>query len=147
LGEAEKIVRFKGTFVLFLVLLGLGGYIYFSEYRGREERQKQEETKKRLFTGEAADVAELTLEFEGRTLTAVRKDDKNWEISSPAGLEADSEEWEQLASSFVRIEKEETVTTEKADLAPYGLDQPVVKLTAKLKDGKTPGILFGGHGL
>jgi hypothetical protein len=145
LGEAEKIVRFKGTFVLFLVFLGLGGYIYFTEYRGREERQKQEEAKKRLFTAEAADVSEITLEFEDRTLTAVRKNDKNWEISSPAGLEADSEEWEQLASNFVRIEKEETVSTEKVDVTPYGLDKPVVKVTAKMKDGKTSGVLFGAE--
>jgi hypothetical protein len=142
LGQAEKVVRFKGTFLLFLILAVLGGYVYFTEFRNKEARDKQEETKKRLFSGEAADISEITLEFEGRTVTGVRKD-KAWQITSPAGLDADSETWDQLASSFLLIEKEETVSAQKTDLAPYGLDKPTVKVTAKFKNGSASTVLFG----
>ena len=38
-------MRFKGTTILFLLFVVLGGYVYFTEFRGKEERQKKEETK------------------------------------------------------------------------------------------------------
>jgi len=138
-------VRFKGTAVLFLVFAVLGGYVYFTEFRGKEEKAKAEAAKKRLFPGEGKDIAELTLEYEGRTVSATRKDEKTWEITNPAGLETDSEMWEQMASSFVGIEKDETVNNQKTDLAPYGLDKPLVKITAKLKSGSTQSALFGAE--
>jgi hypothetical protein len=138
-------VRFKGTTILFLVFVVLGGYVYFTEFRGKEERAKAEEAKKRVFPGEAKDISELTLEYEGRTVRAVRKDEKTWEITDPPGLETDSETWEQMAASFVQIEKDETVNNQKTDLAPYGLDKPVVKVTAKLKSGTSQTALFGAE--
>ena len=39
-------MKFKGTAALFLVFLVVGAYVYFTEYRGQEQRQKQEESKK-----------------------------------------------------------------------------------------------------
>lgn len=138
-------MRFKGTSVLLLVFIVLGAFVYFTEFRGKEEKAKQEEAKKRLFPGEAKDISELTLEYEGRTVTAIRKGEKTWEITNPAGLETDSEAWEQMASSFVLIEKDETVNTQKTDLAPYGLDKPVARITAKLKAGSTHSVLFGAE--
>ena len=138
-------MRFKGTFVLFLVFAALGGYVYFTDFHDKEERTKQEEAKKRLFGGEAKDVTELTLEAEGRTITAVRKGETDWEITSPAGLEADPEAWEQLASSFVGIAKDEVVSAQKTDLAPYGLDKPGTAVRVKLQSGSAAGVLFGSE--
>ena len=136
-------MRFRGTSFLFMVFVVLAGYVYVTEFRGKEEKAKQEQSKKRLFPGEGKDISEMTLEYEGRIVSAVRKGEKVWEITNPAGLESDSETWEQMASSFVLIEKEETVNTQKTDLAPYGLDKPTVKVTAKLSNGSSPSVQFG----
>jgi hypothetical protein len=138
-------VRFKGTLVLLIVFAVLGGYVYYTDFYGKEARDKQEEAKKRLFGGEAKDVTELTLEQDGRTISAVRKDEKTWEMTSPAGVEADSEAWGQLATSFVEVQKDEVVSAQKTDLAAYGLDKPAVVVRAKLKDGKTEGVAIGAE--
>lgn len=138
-------MRFKGTLALLAVFVALGGYVYFSDFYNNEERQKQEESKKQLFGGEAQDVVEITLEHEGKTTTAVRKGEKDWAITNPAGLEADAEAWEQLASRFVEMRKDEIVSTEKTDLAPYGLNMPGIVIKAKLKNGQTPGVLVGSE--
>jgi hypothetical protein len=143
-GKTEEIVRFKGTLVLLLVFAVLGGYVYYSDFYNQTERQKQESDKKKLFGGEAMDVSEITLEYEGRSVTAVRKDDTNWEITMPAGLEADAETWDQLASNLVNIQKDQVVS-EKTDLAPYGLDKPAIAVKSKLKSGAAPGILIGSE--
>src|SRR6478752_6987716 len=102
-------MKFKSTAVLFLVFLVLGGYVYFTEFRGKEERQKQEEAKKKVFPVEEKDITEISLVYPDRTITGVRKSEKEWQITSPAGLEADADEWQQLASNFPKIEREDTV--------------------------------------
>jgi Domain of unknown function (DUF4340) len=138
-------MKFKSTALLFLVFAVLGGYVYFTEYRGKEERQKQEENKKKLFSVEPKDITEISLAYPDRTITGVRKGEKQWQITSPAGLDADSDEWEQLASNVPKIEREDTVAQNVPDAAQFGLKDPVVKVSAKTKDGKTLEVLFGGE--
>src|SRR5215510_869717 len=138
-------MRFKGTAALFLAFIVLGGYVYFTEYRGKEERQKQESAKKKVFQVEDKDITEVSLIYPDRTITGVKKGDKQWEITSPPGLEADSDEWEQLISNIPRIEREDTVAQNVQDVAQFGLKDPPVKLSAKTKDGKTLEIVFGNE--
>jgi hypothetical protein len=139
-------MRFKGTAVLFLVFLVLGGYVYLTEFRGKEERQKQEQAKKKVFQVEDKNITEISLIYPDRTITGVKKGEKQWQITSPTGLEADSDEWEQLASNIPRIEREDTVADNaQQDLTPFGLKDPPVKLSAKTMDGKTLEIIFGSE--
>src|SRR5215510_10904616 len=138
-------MRFKGTAVLFLLFVVLGGYLYFTEFRGKEERQKQAEAKKKVFQVEDKDITELSLIYPDRTITGVKKGDKHWEITSPPGLEADSDEFEQLISNIPRIEREDTVAQNVQDLAQFGLKDPAVKVSAKTKNGQTIEILFGAE--
>jgi hypothetical protein len=137
-------MRFKGTVALFIVLIVVGAYVYFTEFHGKEERQKQEESKNNAIQIDAKDITEISLIYPDRTITGNKKAEKQWEITSPATLEADSAEWEQLASGIGRLQRGETVAQDVQDLSPYGLQQPPVKLVAKLKDGKSVGFLIGG---
>ena len=101
-------MKFKGTAILFLLFGLLGAYVYFFEVRGQEQRQKQEEAKKKTFQVDEKDITEISLIYPDRTIAGVKKGDKQWQITAPAGLEADSDEWQQLASNFPRIEREGT---------------------------------------
>lgn len=138
-------MRFKSTAVLFLVFAVLGGYVYFTEIRGKEERQKQEEAKKKIFAIDEKTVTEISLTYPDRTITGARKGERDWQITSPTGLEADSDEWEQLASNLPRIERGDTVAQNAQDLSAFGLKDPPVKVSAKTSDGKTVEILFGAE--
>src|SRR5438874_3282105 len=97
-------MRFKGTTILFILLVILGGYVYLTEIRGKEERKKQEEAKKKVFQVEQKDISEISLVYPDRTIAAVNKGEKQWEITSPAGLHADADEWESLASNIPHID-------------------------------------------
>jgi len=138
-------MKFKGTAILFLVFVVLGGYVYFAEFRGKEEKQKQEEAKKKVFSVEDKDITEITLTYRDYAITGVKKGDKQWEMTKPAGMQADSDEWEQLAANIPKIERDDTVAQNAQDLAPFGLKEPSVKVSAKAKDGKTLEILFGAE--
>jgi hypothetical protein len=130
--------------VLLVVFAALGGYVYFAEYRGHDEREQKEASKKKLFSTPLKDVTGLSLAFPDHKISAVKKDDKHWEFTEPQGIDADSDEWDMLASSLGQIEKGGAVSA-STNLAQYGLDKPVVEVTAKLKDGKSVGVLFGSE--
>src|SRR6202008_1365606 len=129
-------MKFKGTAILFLVFIVLGGYVYFTEFRGKEERQKQEEAKKKAFAVDEKDITEISLIYPDKTITGVKKGEKQWEITSPPGVEADPDEWQQLASNIPKIEREDNVAQNVQDLSQFGLKDPAVKVSAKTKDGK-----------
>src|SRR5438093_3505772 len=138
-------MRFKGTTILFILFVILGGYVYLTEIRGKEERQKQEEAKKKVFQVEQKDISEISLVYPDRTIAAVKKGDTQGETTSPAGLQADSDEWESLASNIPQIDRNDTVAQNAQDLSSFGLKEPPVKVSARLKDGKTLEILFGSE--
>ena len=138
-------MRFKGTTILFILFVILGGYVYFTEYRGKEERQKQEESKKKAFQVEQKDISEISLIYPDRTISAVKKGERQWEITSPAGVQADSDEWESLASNIPQIDRNDTVAQNAQDLTSFGLKDAPAKVSARTKDGKTLEILFGSE--
>jgi hypothetical protein len=138
-------MRFKGTSILLIVFLILGSYVYFAEYRGRDERQKQEEAKKKAFQVEEKDITDITLKYPDRTIEGVKKGEKQWEFVSPTGIETDPDEWQMLASNIPRIEREDTVAQNAQDLTPFGLKEPRVTVAAKLTNGKTIEISFGAE--
>ena len=137
-------MRFRSTLVLLVVFAALGGYVYFAEYRGHNEREQQEASKKKLFPTPLKDVTGLSLMFPDHKISAVKKDDKHWEFTEPQGIDADSDEWDMLVSSLGQIEKGGAVSA-STNLAQYGLDKPTVEVTAQLKDGRTVGVLFGSE--
>src|SRR5207247_5009406 len=137
--------QFKCTTILFILFVILGGYVYLTEIRGKEERQKQEEAKKKVFQVEQKDISEISLVYPDRTNAEVKKGEKQWEITSPAGVQADPDEWESLASNFPQIDRNDTVAQNAQDLTSFGLKDPPVKVSAKTKDGKTLEVLFGSE--
>jgi hypothetical protein len=138
-------MKFKGTISLLLLLLGLGAYVYFGEYKGKDSRQQQADAKKKAIAIDSKDITEISLVFPDHTITGVKKGEKQWEFTSPPGIDPDQDEWELLAGNVPRIEREDTVTSQAADLAGFGLKDPPLRVIAKTKDGKNFEILFGAE--
>ncbi len=78
-------MRFRSTLVLLVVFAALGGYVYFAEYRGHDQREQKEASKKKLFSTPLKEVTGLSLAFPDHKISAVKKDDKHWEFTEPHG--------------------------------------------------------------
>ena len=138
-------MRFRGTTILLAVFVLLGGYVYFTEFRGREAREQQEAAEKKAVRFEPKDVAELSLTYDSNTITGIKKGEGQWEITTPQGIEADSAAWDSLAQSISDIQREDAVLANASDLAQFGLDKPVLEIGIKLSDGRTTQIQFGSE--
>ena len=138
-------MKFKSTAILFLVFLVLGGYVYFTEFRGKEERQKQEEAKKKVFPVEDKDITEISLVYPDRTITGVKKGEKNGRSRLLPGSKQIRTNGSQLASNIPQIEREDTVAQNATGPDAVRVEGSAVKVSAKTKDGKTVEILFGAE--
>lgn len=135
-------MRFKGTWVLLLLFVALGGWVYFTDIRGREEREKAEAAEGLALPVEADDIEQVSLIYPDRTLAA-RRGDSGWEFVTPMGLEADQDGWDRVAANVGRVERGTPVAEDASDLSIYGLAAPDVVVQVHLADGRTEEIRFG----
>jgi hypothetical protein len=138
-------MRFKGTTVLFALFIALGAYVYFAEYRGKEARDQKEEAAGKAVQVEPKDITQLTLTYQGMTVTAERRREKGWVLTAPEEVDADSEQLETLVSDVSRVERESVVTADATDLSTYGLAPPTNTVLFKTVDGKQIELHFGAE--
>jgi hypothetical protein len=135
-------MRFKGTAALLLILLVLGGRVYWTDIRGREERIRAEEAAGLLLPVEPDQIEEIRLIYPGTTLSAARVG-TGWEFVTPEGLEADSAAWDSVAANVGRIERDSSLEEGATDLSVYGLEAPELVVEVGLAGGDTEQIRFG----
>ncbi len=136
-------MRFKGTLALLIVCLALGAYLYFYEIKGEQQREQAKEEENRLWKVESNDVRQMDFISPDQQITAVRKSEKEWVITAPRSLNADSDELNRLANSAANIQRETIVEQNAVDLAKFGLDPARATLRLRTENGKELGILFG----
>jgi len=131
-------MRFRTTLLLIVLLLGLGGYVYWVEYPQAQEEAK----KKTLFDVKGDDVQEVSLVYADREI-ALKKSGEDWRITKPLDVAADATAAKNLANAIAECEVKKELTDASADLAQYGLDKPFVTVTVKLKDKELPAVAVG----
>lgn len=136
-------MRFKGTLVLLLLCASFGGFLYFYEIKGGEKREKAKQEEKQLWKVESSAIQQIELLYPDQRVTGVRTGEKQWKIAFPRELEADSEEFNRLASSAADISRESVVEANAADLSQFGLQPAEISLQFKTKDGKEYKVRFG----
>ena len=80
------------------------------------------------------DIASLALNNENGRIE-LGKDDGNWTIKGPMAVAADESEVTSLLNELTSARATEFVSDASADLSQYGLNKPVITVTAKLVDG------------
>jgi hypothetical protein len=136
-------VRFKGTLILLIICLGLGAYLYFYEIKGGEQREKAKQAESQVWKLDSSAVRQMEVSAAGQHITLVRNSDKDWAITEPRPLQADSDEANRLAGAASDIRRESVLEEKAADLARFGLDPPKSSLKVTTKDGKNYEINFG----
>jgi hypothetical protein len=136
-------MRFKGTWILLIVCLALGGYLYFYEIKGGEKREKAKEAEKQLWKVESKTIQLIELRSADDRTTVERKGDNEWAITHPRPLEADTGELNRLADSAAEMKIESVLEENPAGVSKYGLDPAKSGLKIRTQDAKEYEVLFG----
>lgn len=130
----------RKSLLMTVVLLLLGGYIYFVEV----PREQKESEEKKLVTLDKDAISEIALIYPDRALTLKKNEAGKWRITQPVEADADEPTVNNLITTVIDAEIKRTLDEAPHDLTVYGLNAPGVKLKLTLKDGKSlPLVLLG----
>jgi hypothetical protein len=137
-------VQAKRLLIAALLLAGLGGLLYWSE--------KQEEAKASKPVGEGAahileipqdQFAAIAIRRMGAETVRLENAGGAWRIKAPVDMAADQDAVRGLVSTLAVLNAEQVVEEKPSDLAPFGLQTPILTVAVTRKDGKTQEVRIG----
>ncbi len=132
--------RFTSTLLLFVVLAGLLGYIYFGDRDGGSADEKE----KAFAAVTAEDVEEVEIKSESGERSRVQKTDGTWNLVEPVQVAADENELTSIATGVASLDIQRVVDENATDLKQYGLDPARIEVAFRKKGEKEPKrILLG----
>ena len=135
-------MRWQSTAVLAVILIALGAFYYVYEIRLGPDREKTEGRKGRVFTVEPADVTEMEIKRPDGVVK-LKRDADGWRILEPVKARGDRGPIDETVTSVVTARMDREIEAAPKALGDFGLDKPVAEITAKLKDGKSLGLVLG----
>ena len=136
----------KTTLILILLALGLGGFVYFHEIKGKNQQAEIKIQNQKIFAFTADDVQSLTIKIKETTLQLERRNTSEkpqWEIKSPISALANDAIVSYLMDLLVKGKSERTVLISSAELSEFGLDKPVATIDIKLKNQESHQLILG----
>ncbi|MBO1050066.1 MAG: DUF4340 domain-containing protein [Dolichospermum sp. DEX182a] len=136
----------KTTLILILLALGLGGFVYFHEIKGKNQQTEIKIQNQKIFAFTADDVQSLTIKIKETTLQLERRNTSEkpqWEIKSPISALANDAIVSYLMDLLVKGKSERTVLISSAELSEFGLDKPVATIDIKLKNQQSHQLILG----
>lgn len=128
--------RGASTGLLFLVLVGLGAYIWFVE---RKREPVDPDAKAKVFAALQADqIEELTVTSSKGETTTLKKDGGTWRLTAPVAAEVDAVEVSAITSGLAGLEQQRIVEEQAADLAGFGLSPARIGVTFRVAGETAP---------
>lgn len=132
----------KSTIALFVVLVGLGAYIYFVTSKKSQDAGPKNE---KVFAAVEADkVEELKVKSASGDVTSLKKISDKWQVTAPMSVPASEAEIIGITSALGQMEVVRVVDENPTDLKEYGLETPRIEVDFKSGEGKPAGrVVFG----
>jgi hypothetical protein len=114
---------------LVVILVALGGYLYFVE--SKRTPGDSGPKKEKVFNVESDKIDEISIKAEAGDQTTLRKSGSSWQIVAPVNAKPDDAEVSGLTSNLSSVEMQSVVDENAADLKEFGLAEPRVRVTFK----------------
>jgi hypothetical protein len=132
----------KSTLILLLVAVALGGFVYFYEIKGAKKREEAKESAKQIFPFKQEEIAALSLTRAGETMSFEKRSD-GWVMTQPISAKADQSALDNIATNLSTATVERKFPASADNLKTYGLNNPKINLTVKLKNGQQHQLRLG----
>ncbi len=136
-------MKFKGTLILFIIVLFAGVYIYFYEIQGEESRQKEKELTEKVFHFPMEDVKEIHLKNIYGEMKFVKQADSGWQITEPVNYKCDENVIEDFLIFVVNTKYEGVADESNDNLKNFGLEEPKIEIKLVLADGESRSLHLG----
>ena len=138
-------MKIRGLLVAIGLLVVLAGGIWYSSRadKGKDTATKADATPNVLKLKEG-DITRVELaHHEGETTVLEKDGTGGWKITAPVAYPVDRDSVTALVAAVAAVASEKVVDDKAADLSQYGLTEPALAVTVRLKDGKSKKIAIG----
>ncbi len=139
-------MKFRDLIIAVVVLLALGGLLYWSNHRkpAPESAAAASAPSPSILKMDPSAIRQVTLaRKDGAAVTLDRQGSDTWRITAPKPFGADSDAVSGMLSSLSSLTADRVVEEKAADLKPYGLDQPSLQVQIETRDHKDRKLLLG----
>lgn len=138
-------MKIRGLLVALGLLVVLAGGIWYSSRtdKGKDTAAKADATPN-VLTLKEADITRVELARHDGETTVLEKDPASgWKISAPVAYPVDRDAVTSFVSAVTTVASDKVVDDKPGDLTQYGLTQPALTVTVRLKNGKSKQIAIG----
>ena len=128
--------------IVAVLFAGLGAFVYFYEIEGGKRREEAAEEAKKLFQFENEEVKSISLTRSDGSII-LEKENGSWKLVAPIEAKADEAAVDGLASELSSTLLERSLESSPVDWKDYGLENPNLKITVGLKDGRRLNLELG----
>ena len=136
-------MKFKGTLILSLVFIGVVFYYFLLEVPAEKKKNETKELSEKIMIFHTEDVDEFSVIRKDQTIVVQRKGGNPWQIIQPLQTTADPFATETLLDKLRDARFSRVVEEEPADLSTYGLSDPSLKVSLKIKNQNEIILLIG----
>ena len=133
-------MNFKTTVILFVLLVGIGGYVFFTQ--DKDNAPKKPEEHKLVDLSGSADVSKLVITDAAGKKIVLQRSGKDWRLVEPVNALADATEVNALVDSLVSMKSNNQLDSKEASGPKTGLDKPAFTIDLTAKD-KAMQVQFG----
>ncbi len=138
-------MKFRGLIIAAVVLLILGGLLYWSNHRKKPDENITATNTTPIILNiiSPADATTLTVKQKGAPPITLVRSGSRWQITSPQQFPADSSTVSSMLTSLAPLSSDRVVEEKATNLAAYGLSDPAFEVDVTTKDGRSTHLLFG----
>lgn len=139
-------MKFRGLIVAVLVLLALGGVLYWSNHRKPAEQSAATPatTSVSILKLNQGTINDLTLARTGSEPVSLAKESSGtWQITKPKAMSADQDQIDSLLSTLSILNADRLLEDKATDLAQYGLSNPQASVDIQTTDHQHKKLLLG----
>ncbi len=133
-------MKFKGTWILALVAIGLGLYVYLIEFKKAAKDEEKKAAEEKIIDFETAKVKTVTLK-NAKGEFVLERDGTSWKLTKPIADKADDGTINNVLNALALEKYDDTI--DDADLKNFGLDKPTQSISITTQDGVTKKVSVG----
>lgn len=137
-------MKFRGLLAAAIVLLALGGVLYWSEHHKPAGNSASSSTTPVIVKADPAAITSLTIKAKGAEPVVLSKSGSKWQITAPEPAAADSGAVTGMLSTLAPLSSDRVIEDKATDLAQFGLSDPSVEVDL-ITTNKTTRVLLGDN--
>ena len=135
-------MKFKSTLTMAIVLSTVASYYYFVDIPQEKKKKEEKERAEKIFQFEKDRVESITLAKKDQKITILKKDGQ-WRIEKPLQVNADVEAANFLVTILKNARFTRVVDENPSNFTQFGHQEPQLKVTLRLQDGKEQTLRLG----